>query len=80
VRSSSESLNKKFPEVVSYPYVEILKDKEAFCEFCKDAKKIVLICRSGRRSNFVKKMLLNHGFEDIEIKTPSVIRKMLNDK
>ncbi len=80
VRPLSESLNKKFTEVISYPYTEILKDKEAFYEFCKDAKKIVLICRSGRRSDFVKKMLLDYGFEDIVLKTPSEVRKTLNDK
>tara|TARA_Y100000310_G_scaffold268048_1_gene280471 strand:+ start:469 stop:735 length:267 start_codon:yes stop_codon:yes gene_type:complete len=70
----------KLKGVISYPYGKILEDKEAFCLFCADKTEIILCCRSGRRSRFARSILSNCGIVDVDIKTPSLVRKMLNDE
>ena len=64
---------------VSLPYYELLKDKESFCELCKDAEEIILICRSGRRSNFARTILNKCGIENVRVIKPSQARKELED-
>ena len=80
VREPTELSLKMLKEVVSYPYRKILMNKEAFCEFCVHASEIILICRSGRRSNFAKTILINYGFENVEVRTPKAVRKLLDDE
>ena len=80
VRPPSEFNLGKLKGVVSYPYRRILEDKEAFCEFCSGASEIILCCRSGRRSGLARSILGNCGIIDVGIKTPSLVRKMLNDE
>jgi len=80
VRDSSELKFGKLEGIVSYPYRKILEDREAFCKFCAAASKIILCCRSGRRSAFARTILSACGIVDVEIKTPNVIRKMISDE
>jgi len=78
VRSPQE-MDVPIAGAISLPYYEVLKDKESFCELCKDAAEIILICRSGRRSNFARTILNKCGIENIRLMKPGEAKKEIED-
>jgi rhodanese-related sulfurtransferase len=64
-RSDRETSLHEAPGARPYSYVRALADVSAFCDFCRDLKdsEIVFVCRSGRRSKLLKKLLAECNFD-----------------
>jgi rhodanese-related sulfurtransferase len=83
-RSESEVMHTQADGLKAYPYTKAIANLDAFCEYCSDFREseIVFVCRSGRRSKMLKKLLAECDFntEKVTVMRLSTYQALIRDR
>lgn len=74
-RSEFESSHYPVEGLKSYPYVKAISNPDAFCDYCREHKEseIIFVCRSGRRSKKLQKLLVECDFDTEKVSVMNLL-------